>query len=179
MVHFWRYSTPFHSDIHIRTLIPFLILWFTWTQRNAAKYRGVPFSTDSIILEVQRHLRTLYAARTLTSTQWKGDLHRAAVMGFIFRQQVPRAPSIVRWHAPPPSWFKLNTDGSSLGNPGLAGAADIIRDSEPLFHEDGGTEGDMPIRQCVLSHILTQRMWHYARQERVRFSLTPRMLLNV
>ncbi|KAL0282039.1 UNVERIFIED_CONTAM: hypothetical protein Sangu_2974300 [Sesamum angustifolium] len=26
--------------LHIRTLIPFLILWFTWTQRNAAKYRG-------------------------------------------------------------------------------------------------------------------------------------------
>ncbi|KAL0342602.1 UNVERIFIED_CONTAM: hypothetical protein Scaly_1922800 [Sesamum calycinum] len=95
MVHFWRYSTPFHSDLHIRTLIHFLILWFTWTQRNAAKYRGVPFSTDGIILEVQRHLRTLYAARTLTSTQWKGDLHRATVMGFLFRQPVPRAPSII------------------------------------------------------------------------------------
>ncbi|KAL0329185.1 UNVERIFIED_CONTAM: putative ribonuclease H protein [Sesamum radiatum] len=102
--------------------------------RNAAKYRGVPFSTDSIILEVQRHLRTLYAARTLTSTQWKGDLHQAAVMGFIFRQQVSRAPSIVRWHAPSPSWFKLNTDGSSLGNPGLAGAAGIIRDSAGHVH---------------------------------------------
>ncbi|KAK4382236.1 putative ribonuclease H protein [Sesamum angolense] len=100
MVHFWRYSTPFHSDLHIRTLIPFLILWFTWTQRNAAKYHGVPFSTDSIILEVQRHLRTL----------------------------------IVRWHAPSPSWFKLNTDGSSLGNPGLAGAAGIIRDSAGHVH---------------------------------------------
>ncbi|KAL0287481.1 UNVERIFIED_CONTAM: putative ribonuclease H protein [Sesamum radiatum] len=89
---------------------------------------------DSIILEVQRHLRTLYAARTLTSTQWKGDLHQAAVMGFIFRQQVPRAPSIVRWHAPSPPWFKLNTDGSSLGNPGLAGAAGIIRDSAGHIH---------------------------------------------
>ncbi|KAL0289243.1 UNVERIFIED_CONTAM: hypothetical protein Sangu_2622300 [Sesamum angustifolium] len=86
--------------------------------RNVAKYRGVPFSTDGIIFEVQRHLRILYAARTLTSTQWKGDLHQAAVMGFIFRQQVPRALSILHWHAPSPSWFKLNTDGSSLGNPG-------------------------------------------------------------
>ncbi|KAL0292646.1 UNVERIFIED_CONTAM: putative ribonuclease H protein [Sesamum calycinum] len=134
MVHFWRYSTPFHSDHHIRTLIPFLILWFTWTQQNVAKYHGVSFSTDGIILEVQRHLRTLYAARTLTSTQWKGDLHQAIVMGFIFRQQVPRAPSIVGWHAPSPSWFKLNTDGSSLGNPGLAGAAGIIRDSAGHVH---------------------------------------------
>ncbi|KAL0307283.1 UNVERIFIED_CONTAM: hypothetical protein Sradi_6145600 [Sesamum radiatum] len=102
--------------------------------RNATKYRGVPFSTDGIILEVQRHLRTLYVAWTLTSTQWKGDLHQAAGMGFIFRQQVPRAPSIVRWHAPSPSWFKRNTDGSSLRNPGLAGAAGIIRDSAGHVH---------------------------------------------
>ncbi|KAL0324583.1 UNVERIFIED_CONTAM: hypothetical protein Scaly_2425400 [Sesamum calycinum] len=103
-------------------------------ERNAAKYRGVPFSTDGIILEVQRHLRTLYAARTLTSTQWKGDLHQSAAMGFIFRQQVPRAPSIVRWHAPSLSWFKFNTDSSSLGNPGLAGAAGIIRNSAGYVH---------------------------------------------
>ncbi|KAK4392731.1 putative ribonuclease H protein [Sesamum angolense] len=104
------------------------------TQRNATKYRGVSFSTDGIILEVQRHLCTLYAARTLTSTQWKGYLHQAAIMGFIFRQQVPQAPSIMRWHASSPSWFKLNTDGSSLGNPGLAGAAGIIRDSAGHVH---------------------------------------------
>ncbi|KAL0290526.1 UNVERIFIED_CONTAM: putative ribonuclease H protein [Sesamum angustifolium] len=55
-------------------------------------------------------------------------------MGFKFCQQVPRAPSIVRWRAPSPSWFKLNTDGSSLGNPGLAGAAGIVRDSAGHVH---------------------------------------------
>ncbi|KAL0329290.1 UNVERIFIED_CONTAM: hypothetical protein Sradi_4915700 [Sesamum radiatum] len=55
-------------------------------------------------------------------------------MGFIFRQTVPRAPSIVRWRAPSPSWFKLNTDGSSFGNPGLSGAAGIIRDSARHVH---------------------------------------------
>ncbi|KAK9993202.1 hypothetical protein SO802_022905 [Lithocarpus litseifolius] len=33
----------------------------------------------------------------------------------------------VRWHYPPPNWFKLNTDGSSLGNLGLAGGGGLIR----------------------------------------------------
>ncbi|KAK4409394.1 putative ribonuclease H protein [Sesamum angolense] len=55
-------------------------------------------------------------------------------MGFIFRQTVLRAPSIVRWRAPSPSWFKLNTDGSSFGNPGLARTASIIRDSARHVH---------------------------------------------
>ncbi|KAL0444438.1 UNVERIFIED_CONTAM: hypothetical protein Slati_2166500 [Sesamum latifolium] len=130
LVHFWRYSTPFHSDLHVRTLVPFFILWFTWTQRNTVKYDGVQFSTNNIIFEVQRHLRTLYVARILTSTQLKGDLHRAVAMGFVFRSTVPRAPRVVRWATPSPAWFKLNSDGSSLGNSGPAGAAGIIRDAE-------------------------------------------------
>ncbi|KAK4409550.1 hypothetical protein Sango_0028000 [Sesamum angolense] len=99
VVHFWWYSTPFHLDLHIRTLIPFLILWFTWTHRNIAKYHGVPLSTDDIILEI-----------------------------------VPQALSIVRWRAPSPSWFKLNTDGSSFGNLSLVGVANIIRDSAGHVH---------------------------------------------
>ena len=49
LVHFWRYSTPFHSDLHIRTLVPFLILWSTWTQRNAAKYHGAHFTATGTI----------------------------------------------------------------------------------------------------------------------------------
>ncbi|KAL0416938.1 UNVERIFIED_CONTAM: putative ribonuclease H protein [Sesamum latifolium] len=50
-------------------------------------------------------------------------------MGFIL-PTVPRAPRVVRWVTPSPVWFKLNSDRSSLGNPGLAGAGGIIRDAE-------------------------------------------------
>ncbi|KAL0430590.1 UNVERIFIED_CONTAM: hypothetical protein Sradi_0685000 [Sesamum radiatum] len=104
LVHIWHCSTPFHSDLHIRTLVPFLILWFTWTQQNAAKYDGARFSAANIIFDVDRHLRTL--------------------------PTVPLAPRVVRWTTPSLAWFKLNSDGSSLGNPGPVGAADIIRDAE-------------------------------------------------
>ncbi|KAL0370695.1 UNVERIFIED_CONTAM: putative ribonuclease H protein [Sesamum angustifolium] len=38
-------------------------------------------------------------------------------------------PSHRAFEYPSPTWFKLNTDGSSLGNSGLAGATGIIRDS--------------------------------------------------
>jgi ribonuclease HI len=33
----------------------------------------------------------------------------------------------VKWNPLPLGWFKLNTDGSSLGNPGLAGGGGVIR----------------------------------------------------
>ncbi|KAL0291526.1 UNVERIFIED_CONTAM: hypothetical protein Sangu_2533400 [Sesamum angustifolium] len=41
--------------------------------RNAAKYRGVPFSTDGIILEVQRHLRTLDQCAGRAHSRLAGD----------------------------------------------------------------------------------------------------------
>ncbi|KAL0292276.1 UNVERIFIED_CONTAM: hypothetical protein Sradi_6995100 [Sesamum radiatum] len=101
---------------------------------NAAKYDEVQFLTNSIIFEVQRHLRTLYATRILTSTQWKGDLYRAVAMDFVFRPTILWDPRVVCWTTPSPTWFKLNSDGSSLGNSGPTGAAGIIRDAEGPVH---------------------------------------------
>ena len=41
-----------------------------------------------------------------------------------------RSLCLVRWHPPPSGFFKLNTDGSSLGNLGLAGAGGLLRNSD-------------------------------------------------
>jgi len=35
----------------------------------------------------------------------------------------------IRWERPCQGWFKLNTNGSSLGNPGAAGGGGILRDA--------------------------------------------------
>ena len=35
-----------------------------------------------------------------------------------------------KWNRPAVGWFKLNTDGSSLGNPGCAGGGGIIRNAD-------------------------------------------------
>ena len=36
-----------------------------------------------------------------------------------------RTPISVKWNLPPLGWFKLNTDGSSVGNPGKAGGGGV------------------------------------------------------
>ena len=37
-------------------------------------------------------------------------------------------PITVFWRTPQPHWHKLNSDGSTLGYPGLAGGGGLIRD---------------------------------------------------
>ncbi|KAL0391182.1 UNVERIFIED_CONTAM: putative ribonuclease H protein [Sesamum calycinum] len=54
--------------------------------------------------------------------------------GFHILPASSSSPRIVRWRAPSPSRFKLNIDGSSIGNPGLAGATGIIRDLTGHVH---------------------------------------------
>ncbi|KAL2253078.1 UNVERIFIED_CONTAM: hypothetical protein Sindi_0102500 [Sesamum indicum] len=64
------------------------------------------------------HLHTLYAARVVTSIQWKGDLHQALAMDFCFRPVVPRAPRVVRWSTPLWRGSSLIQIGTRLGTPG-------------------------------------------------------------
>ena len=36
----------------------------------------------------------------------------------------------IRWERPEAGWFRLNLDGSSMGNPGPAGSGGLIRNGD-------------------------------------------------
>lgn len=45
------------------------------------------------------------------------------------RNSKTQIPALVSWTRSPIGWIRLNTDGSTLGNPGLAGVGGFLRDS--------------------------------------------------
>ena len=45
-------------------------------------------------------------------------------------------PVCVKWNKPELNWYKLNTDGSSIGNPRKAGGGGLIQN-----HEGGWVKG--------------------------------------
>ncbi|KAL2503882.1 Uncharacterized protein Adt_19503 [Abeliophyllum distichum] len=57
----WRFSGQFVRQGHIRTIVPLLILWFTWIARNDAKIPGYLYGTETDHLEsVSHYLSTTY-----------------------------------------------------------------------------------------------------------------------
>ncbi|CAA7040260.1 unnamed protein product [Microthlaspi erraticum] len=50
------------------------------------------------------------------------------------RRVVTREERLISWLPPLVTWMKLNTDGASRGNPGLATAGGVIRDGDGQWH---------------------------------------------
>ena len=83
-------------------------LWTLWLFRNKVVFKN----------------KTSY--RSLTSE----ILSKATEVAFIALNETTSAPQVtvqVRWIRPSVNWFKLNSDGSSLGNPGIAGGGGLIQ----------------------------------------------------
>ena len=58
----------------------------------------------------------------------------------------------MRWEKPCNRWLKLNTDGSSLGNPGLASGGGLLRD------ENGSWIGGFS-RRIGIANSFTAELW--------------------
>nr|POE88614.1 putative ribonuclease h protein [Quercus suber] len=53
-----------------------------------------------------------------------------AYLGITEKYNQTKTKIQVRWLPSPFNWFKLNSDGSSMGNPGLAGGGGLIQNED-------------------------------------------------
>ena len=93
-------------DIEWGTIFP-MAVWILWLHRNSIVFG-----------------RTGLQCNLLDET-----LARAAEVAYLVssgNQITSRNKIQVRWLNPLSNWFKLNSDGSSRGNPGLAGGGGLI-----------------------------------------------------
>ena len=91
-----------------KVVFPFA-LWNIWKSRNCFVFRGKnpnPNLAEEIVNQGMEFLYCAASPRDLTCSIIKR----------------------VRWEKPQVGWRKLNTDGASKGNPGLAGCGGVVRD---------------------------------------------------
>ena len=100
-------SLPHHLPWQV--YFPF-ICWKLWLARNERIFKAHSRSQHSLVF---------------SSVQAATEFHFLA--GTTKRTSV-RVPQPVRWKAPPYPFYKLNTDGNALNNPGLVGVGEVLRD---------------------------------------------------
>ncbi|KAL0292122.1 UNVERIFIED_CONTAM: putative ribonuclease H protein [Sesamum radiatum] len=128
LLNYWRISAL--GANHIRMILPMLILWFGWLERNDVKHRNKKFNPERIIWKVHQHIVTISKTKIAKGLNWKGDRHFAKSIGLDIGSSYKPKLKIVKWTKPEAGWIKINTDGASKGNPGVAGAGGIARNEE-------------------------------------------------
>ncbi len=85
-------------------------IWNLWLRRNIFVFNSCSVIPDPVA-------NTIAFASELFCLMGKGSHVKL------------RVPTPIKWKPPDLGWVKLNTDGASLGNPGIAGGGGLIRDS--------------------------------------------------
>ncbi|XP_042959541.1 uncharacterized protein LOC122294687 [Carya illinoinensis] len=110
-------------------LMPCVIIWKIWSWRCAARMEGFYKNIMEVWGDIKFWLgsiaNTIIKARKLTSWDNKMIRNLGIHTVIVKKKQV----KIIKWRRPNAGRLKLNVDGSSLGNPGLAGGGGILRDS--------------------------------------------------
>ncbi|CAL1398877.1 unnamed protein product [Linum trigynum] len=98
-----------------------IAIWCLWKNRCTGCFKGVTatLSAPSLSHSIMHRVNLWHKA-------WSAP---SIVPGKPRMIQEERVESI-GWLAPPRGWMKLNVDGASAGNPGIAGAGGLIRDDQ-------------------------------------------------
>ncbi|XP_042059514.1 uncharacterized protein LOC121804027 [Salvia splendens] len=123
----WQRHLKCRNKRHICILIPCLIFWYIWTERNGCVHCENVFKTENVCKRIVLHLRNLVLAGQIGPDHWQGCVPRVDFMTAKPRECRTKRVEKVQWRPPDFSWLKLNTDGAYEGASGKAGAGGIIR----------------------------------------------------
>ncbi|XP_042518589.1 ABC transporter C family member 3-like [Macadamia integrifolia] len=126
LAQWWKRNNKIVSCKEAWTMGFGIVIDHLWRERNNRVYEGVEritkYTSLMVIEEIRRNAPIAKGVNSLV------DLECCKRLGLSIQKDNRRHILEVYWCKPPINWIKLNFDGSSLGNPGHAGAGGIFRD---------------------------------------------------
>ncbi|XP_042023127.1 uncharacterized protein LOC121770464 [Salvia splendens] len=117
----WRNFFPGTSQLHISSVLPCLIMWFLWLERNDCTFQDTQFNVGYIKKRVELHLERLIISGIMTKEHWKGARHQHTLLvGRKTRRKYTKATRL-DWLAPEGNWVKANTDAAYSSSNNKAG----------------------------------------------------------
>ena len=129
----------------------FFALMAIWKSRNKLRFDNKQPSLMRVFRSVKAWVRYI-APHTPGFVRGILDSKVLSSMGVIPVLKRLSAPRIVLWHPPLIPWLKLNTDGFSKGNPGLAGCGGVFRDNFRRF--SGGYCQDLGTQTVFFAELM-------------------------
>ncbi|XP_059067482.1 uncharacterized protein LOC131858301 [Cryptomeria japonica] len=142
----WPKSKGKAIFVDLLYILPSLLIWEIWKERNHRIFQGKEMSLTSLCGKIENHLIELLnevaQSKSLNKNvymdwDWKIKLALPNLLipplfckGPLMDQVNPRLG--VKWEVPEPGWFKVNFDGASAGNPGQSGIGCILRNSNGI-----------------------------------------------
>ncbi|XP_047979233.1 uncharacterized protein LOC125221150 [Salvia hispanica] len=111
----WQRHKRCNNKHHLCILIPCLIYWFLWTERNGCVHLEKSFKVENICRRIVIYLRNLVLAGHLGPEQWSECEPKVDFMVAQTEKSKEKRVEKVLWR--PPDWprIKINTDGSFEG----------------------------------------------------------------
>ncbi|XP_042515225.1 uncharacterized protein LOC122089557 [Macadamia integrifolia] len=106
-----------------------LVPYFIWMERNSRRFRGLHRSYGQVFHTIIEEIRRRGPGKN-DRIKSRLDSERCLKLNIEVPRRKTKGDQEIFWLPPMDGWWKLNCDGSSLGNPGNAGAGGIIRNSK-------------------------------------------------
>ncbi|XP_041009412.1 uncharacterized protein LOC121253465 [Juglans microcarpa x Juglans regia] len=124
----WFRRAPSVSQVGLIVgLLPSIITWHLWRRICTARMEGSIQSISSVWLSIRSWMRLVSRDMKKVSKCSRHDLQILQILNILVLVPNRKFLKLVAWQKPAQGWFKLKTNGSSLGNPGSSGVGGIIR----------------------------------------------------
>ena len=122
-------------------ICPSIVVWELWKERNRCIFKDKELNLDRFLLKLEVSIVEVMNAYLMKSSHeegsfssWDGLMRKLwsnlSNPPLIYRARNKEARANCKWTPTPPGWYKLNFDGTAMGNPKIASIGYIINNED-------------------------------------------------